>query len=86
MRINARLDEKTEKELTYIRELTGESVTDAIKYSLSLYSDRLKSSQGKKMRELLDSDFIGCSEGPRDLSGNYKNYLHQALTDKHGID
>ncbi len=86
MRINARLDDETEKELKYIRDATGESVTDVIKHSLTLYSERLKSSQGKKMGELLDSDFVGCAEGPRDLSSDYKSYLHKALADKHGID
>lgn len=41
---------------------------------------------GAKMKALLESDFIGCAEGPEDLSENYKDYLYNGLKEKHGIN
>jgi hypothetical protein len=78
MRINARLDEKTEQQLTYIRATTKQSLTDIIKHSLSLYYQQLRSETGEGTRKLLQSDFIGCAEGPEDLSSHYKHYLRHA--------
>ena len=36
---------------------------------------------GDGTRRLLESDFVGCAEGPEDLATNYKHYLHQGLGD-----
>ena len=83
MRINARLDETTENQLTYIRAATGASVTDIIKRSLNLYYRQIKAETGEGVRKLLKSDFVGCAEGPEDLSGDYKRYLQESLSAKH---
>jgi nucleoid-associated protein YejK len=88
MRINARLDEQSEKDLQFIKEQTGETVTQIIKELLADRANEIRQKQqpGSKMKALLESDFVGCAEGPEDLSVNYKDYLYQGLKEKHGLD
>jgi hypothetical protein len=88
MRINARLDEQSEQNLKYIKEATGESITQIIKDLLDKRAKELKRNvkAGSKFKALLESDFVGCAEGPEDLSVNYKDYLYQGLKEKHGLD
>lgn len=88
MRINARLDEQSEQDLLFIKEKTGETVTQIIKELLTTKAEylRAKHKPGSKMQALLQSDFVGCAEGPEDLSVNYKEYFYQGLKEKHGID
>ena len=88
MRINARLDERSEENLEFIKEVTGENVTRIIKDLLEERARQLrqKNKPGSKMKALLESDFVGCAEGPEDLSTNYKEYIYQGLKEKHGID
>ncbi|MEM8504909.1 MAG: hypothetical protein AAF716_17360 [Cyanobacteria bacterium P01_D01_bin.1] len=35
-------------------------------------------------RAFKDSGFIGCGEGPSDLSANYKEYLEEGWKEKYG--
>jgi hypothetical protein len=88
MRINARLDERSEKNLEFIKEVTGENITWIIKDLLEERARQLrqKNKPGSKFKALLESDFVGCAEGPEDLSVNYKEYIYQGLKEKHGLD
>lgn len=85
MRINARLDEQSEKNLQFIQQTTGETVTQIIKILLQERAERLreKNKPGAKLKALLDSDFVGCGEGPEDGSINYKKYVADYLDDKY---
>ncbi|MGR9116784.1 MAG: hypothetical protein ACU85E_13545 [Gammaproteobacteria bacterium] len=86
MRVNARLDEKSEQDLRFIKQQTGESVTQIIKELLAEKADALRQKQkpGAKMKALLESDFVGCAEGPEDGSVNYKKYIGEYLDEKLG--
>jgi hypothetical protein len=66
MRINVRLDEQSEQDLQFIRQSTGETVTQIVKTLLSERAKNLRENQkpGLKLKALLESDFIGCGEGP----------------------
>ena len=88
MRINARLDQQSEQNLLFIKEKTGETVTQIIKELLTEKAQALKDKQkpGSKMQALLKSDFVGCAEGPEDLSTNYKEYFYQGIKEKHDLD
>ena len=88
MRINARLDEQSELDLLFIKEQTGETVSQIIKELLTEKAEklRIKRKPGSKMQALLQSDFVGCAEGPEDLSTNYKEYFYQGIKEKHGLD
>jgi len=84
MRINARLDEQAEKQLAFIRSATRQSITEIIKRSLDLYYQQLNDQKGIGTRKFMHSDFIGCAEGPEDLSADYKRYLSQGWDEKYG--
>ena len=84
MRINARLDKSTQEQLDYLRTTTRQSVTEIVRQGLSLYYQQIKSQSEGGTRRLLESDFIGCCEGPEDLSSDYKRYLQQGTAEKHG--
>ena len=88
MRINARLDEQSEQDLLFIKEQTGETVTQNIKELLTAKAEALRTKHrlGSKMQALLQSDFVGCAEGSEDLSVNYKEYFYQGIKEKHGFD
>ncbi|MBE0435158.1 MAG: hypothetical protein IBX56_05070 [Methylomicrobium sp.] len=88
MKINAKLDKQSEQNLLFIQEQTGETVTRIIKELLAEKAESLrqKTRTGAKMKALLESDFVGCAEGPEDLSENYKDYLYNGLKEKHGIN
>lgn len=66
MRITTRTNEKTETYTDQAKQIKG--IT--------------KQKHSNKMQALLDSDFIGCGEGPEDLSANYKEYLYKELKGK----
>ena len=82
MRINARLDPSSEQAFEYLKQNTGQSVTQIIKHSLELYVRELKSQAGRRNRQLLD-ELAGIGKGPEDLSENYKSYLDESLDEKH---
>ena len=84
MRINARLDEQSEQDLLFIKEKTGETVTQIIKELLTAKAEmlRAKHQPGSKMQAFLQSDFVGCAEGPVDGSINYKQYISEYLDEK----
>lgn len=85
MRINARLDEQSEQDLQLIQQTTGETVTQIIKELLAERAEQLreKSKPGAKLKALLESDFVGCGEGPEDGSVNYKKYVADYLDEKY---
>ena len=82
MRINARLDAKTKKKFSYITENTGANNSTVIKEAISHYYDLI--SEGKHPARIFEkSGFIGCGEGGKDLSTNYKELLSEDLAKKH---
>ncbi len=85
MRINARLDEQSEQDLQLIQQTTGKTVTRIIKELLAERAEQLreKNKPGAKLKALLESDFVGCGEGPEDGSVNYKKYVADYLDEKY---
>lgn len=41
---------------------------------------------GKRLQQLLQSDFIGCAEGSEDLSTDYKKRLSESLEEKFALN
>ena len=82
MRINARLDTSSEQAFEYLKQSTGQSVTQIIKHSLELYVNELQSETGRCNQQLL-ADLAGIGQGPADLAENYKSYLDEALDEKY---
>lgn len=75
MRINTQLDDDHTEKLEYLRKQHNLSTTEVVKQTIDLLYLHYKPKPSRKIKALLESDFIGCGEGPEDLSTNYKQYL-----------
>jgi S-ribosylhomocysteine lyase LuxS involved in autoinducer biosynthesis len=83
LRINARLDEKAANDLKFLKDSTDTTNTEALKAALHFYAEHLRNEAQRSKQALLDSGFIGCFEGPEDLSTNYKKYVAEAIDAKY---
>ncbi len=81
MRVNARLDLERQRKLEEIARRTGLSVSDILKEAIDVYHERLAESVATARREL--EGFIGCADGPEDLSDSYKAQLAESFERKH---
>ena len=79
-RINARLGEELARKLDYLAERTQKSTSDVVRESIAAYYRALEESPAPPAEAL--RDFVGCADGPRDLSSKYKDELGRTLTDK----
>ena len=83
MRINARLDEETQRQIEYITAATGQSVSHVVRESLARYYAEVKARQLAPMKFLA---LVGQGDSGRDdLSTNYKQLLAESLAAKHGL-
>lgn len=80
MKISAQLDADLTDKMKYLMRSRGESVSDIIKASIEEYYERCKG-QADSAQILEQTGFIGCAEGPVDLSENYKEYLDDDLNE-----
>ena len=81
MRINARLDEDTQRQIEYITAATGQSVSHVVRESLARYYLEIKARQRPPMKFLA---LIGLGDSGRDdLSTDYKQVLAESLAAKH---
>jgi hypothetical protein len=80
-RINARLDAELTRKIEALRKLTGRSTTDIVKASLESYY--VATTQRASPAAAL-APFVGCAEGPRDLSEEYKSELTKSWSKKTG--
>lgn len=84
MRINARLDEVRAEKLKQLKALTRLGVSEIVKWAIDVLHQQRAGQPREKLDALLSSDFVGCAEGPEDLSSRYKQYLTRDLENKHG--
>jgi len=73
-RLDMPVDEELARKLDALRDLTGQTTGELVRAALELYYDRVRQGAGA-YRQLEDVGFIGCAEGPEDLSENYKAAL-----------
>lgn len=78
-RINARIDRALAGKIRTLRARTGRSTTEIVKDSIEAYYTTVVGAEDP--RDLL-SDFIGCAEGPPNLSRDYKKILTDSLSRK----
>ncbi len=83
MRVNARLDLERQRKLEEIARRTGLSVSDILKEAIDVYHERLAENAATARRQLERSGFIGCADGPEDLSETYKAQLAESFERKH---
>lgn len=72
MRINARLDDEDVLKLEVLKQPDQHTTTEVVKEAIDvLYRQKLVHPNGS-IRALLESDFVGCAEGPEDGSQTCK--------------
>lgn len=83
-RVNARLDKKSSQELKKIVKATEKPVSEVIRQAIHIFYNQLFEDRPPSLALLEKSGFVGCGDGPSDLSANYKKYLMEGLEKKHG--
>ena len=83
MRVNARLDEARAAKLRQLKSSLRVSASEVVKRALDVLHKEQCEGSGAKTKTLLASDFVGCADGPADLSSRYKQHLTEALEAKH---
>ena len=81
MRVNARLDVESQRQLEYLLEATGSGVSDVLKASLAHYYRKVRGELRPRLRHLSAS--IGkVGSGRSDISARAKELLADAIGDK----
>ena len=82
-RLKTRLDDDLAAKLAAVRRATKQTTTDVVRAALELYYERVTKGSAASMRRVFEeTGFIGCADGPADLSGRYKDYLTKGLRKK----
>ena len=81
-RINARLDDDLARRVNLVRKRRRRTVSQIVKESLARYCDQELGARGEPMAILESAGFIGCADGPADLSSDYKQQLTRSLRHK----
>jgi hypothetical protein len=79
-RINARLPPDVAQKVAYLSKRTGSSTTDVLLASIEYYYAAVTTSEASSAQTL--AGFVGCADGPHDLSSSYKNELTRSLRAK----
>ena len=82
-RISARLSAATAEKLTRIIEATNSNMSEVLAQAIDRYFTEAVKRQAGGWKALEKSGFVGCAQGPADLSENYKNYLTESLSKKY---
>jgi hypothetical protein len=84
MRINARFDEEAERQVNYLTQTTGQSVSHVVREAVALYYRQTMDRQGRPLRLLAA---IGQGDSGRsDIAGNYKKFVAEAIDAKYPRD
>ena len=81
-RINARLDKALARKVSLVQKRTRRSLSQVVKESLTRYCDAELSEGGEPLPILKSAGFVGCADGPADLSSGYKKEITRALDRK----
>lgn len=82
-RINARLDATLARKVSLVQERTRRSLSLIVQESLTRYCDAELGEGGEPLAILKSAGFVGCADGPEDLSSGYKKHLTRSLGRKH---
>ena len=72
------------RKLEQLMRTTGSTVGDMIKQAIDALYERVQRGEGKSKDRLMDSGFVGCADGPRDLSVSYKDRWETSIRSGHG--
>jgi predicted DNA-binding protein len=81
-RINARLDDELARKVELVRKRTNRTVSQIVQESLLRYCEQELADGNDSASILKATRFVGCADGPADLSSTYKTDLVQSLRRK----
>jgi len=81
VRINVRLDESLSRKLEALKKETGTTTSEVLRRAIDLYFSSVRDIPVEAV--LTGTGFVGCGEGPADLSESYKEELAKDLKNKH---
>lgn len=79
-RVNARLTPEVARKLAYLQRRSGKSVSEVLVESIELHHAAVTEGEGPTLLER--AGFVGCGDGPPDLSATYKDALSDSLGEK----
>lgn len=79
-RVNARLSAEVARKVSYLERRCGLTTTQVILESIEHYYRAVAEEPPSALEAL--AGFVGCAEGPADLSSTYKSELSRSLADK----
>lgn len=82
LRINARISPEVARKAEYLEKRLHLSTTDMVRQAIEHYYEAVRARQGTVDEILASAGFIGCAEGPADLSETYKAELAPSLERK----
>lgn len=83
MCIDADLNEESAKDLQFLLDATTDNPSEVLQTALREYADRIRREAKAREQAWLECGFIGCGEGPEDLSAEYKNHMGSYLDEKY---
>lgn len=84
MRVTAELSEEHASKLRRLQSLTQLSAAEIIRQGIDLLDCQQSERNWERLDAILSSGFVGClQDAPEDLATNYKDYLTDALEEKH---
>ena len=78
-RINARLDQALARKVGLVCKRSHRSLSQVVKESLTRYCDEELRDGGEPLAILSSAGFVGCANGPEELSSDYKKELTRSL-------
>jgi len=81
-RINARLDDDLARRVDLVRKRKRRSVSQIVQESLARYCDEELGGGCEALAILKAAGFVGCADGPANLSSDYKQELTRSLRRK----
>jgi hypothetical protein len=81
-RVNARLPASSARKLAYLQKARGLSATEVIQQAIDRYHEATTDERESPAEILSRAGFVGCADGPVDLSSRYKAGLSTSLQKK----
>ena len=81
-RINARLDDDLAHRVNLVRKRKRRTTSQIVQESLARYCDQELGEGGEPLAIFRSAGFVGCADGPADLSSDYKRELTRSLRRK----
>lgn len=79
MRINARLDDELDRKLETLCRVTGLGRSEVLREALRRYHADVLADDDRPGPRIRAAGFVGCGDGPEDLSERYKEVLAEEL-------